>query len=172
MNRIVWTLCLCGIVMIAGASTTVWADKAVATAPQLKPATKPVISGQIFFLDTDDPSTGLIVAGEAQGFNPNNTYISLIYDSGSVDEGPNACLPTSGVLNPTQMRVDFWNVAPDGTGTLFAIKAGDSFASLRDVGAVSIREVQGPPPGGFVLQSCGRVESGPSKLGRVSIKLR
>ncbi len=173
MKRIVWTFCIAGLVMMAGTLTSVWAGKAVATAPRLIPAAKPIIDAQLFFLDTDDPSTGLIVAGEGKGFNPNNTYVSLIYDPGAVAGGPTACQPTSGILNPTQMLVGFWSVASDGSGTLFAIKVGDSFASLSDVGTVSIREVQGPPPAGFVLQACGEVVvSGKSKPERKTRTLR
>ena len=40
------------------------------------------------------------------------------------------------------------------SGSLFAVKTGNSFASLADVGTVSIRVVEGEA---FILQACGAV---------------
>ena len=91
------------------------------------------------------------------GLDPEATYVSLVYDSGAVPSGPLACEPGNFQLDGTQMFVGFWKVEADGTGTLFGVKTGDSYAALDSVGAMSIRVVQGPPPAGFVLQACGRV---------------
>ena len=121
---------------------------------------KPEIIGQFELLSSEDASTGLVVNGVAKGLDPAQTYVSLIYNDGSLASGPNACAPTNGLLDGTQMFVGFWNVGPDGSGKLFALKLGESYASLADIGTVSIREVQGPAPSGFVLQSCGSVRDG------------
>ena len=86
------------------------------------------IRGRILFLDTGGAETGLIVSGRARGLDPAVTYISLVYDVGSVAIGPNACLPTSGILDEVQMFVGVWQVGPSGNGRLFAQKAGPSVA--------------------------------------------
>jgi hypothetical protein len=59
------------------------------------------------------------------------------------------------------MAVGFWQVAADGTGTLFATKTGEAYAPLATFDAVSVRVVLGPPPAGFVLQGCGQVHRNP-----------
>ena len=47
---------------------------------------------------------------------------------------------------------------PQWQRCLFVNKIGESFVSLADVGTASIRRVDGPAPGGFVLQACGDIE--------------
>jgi hypothetical protein len=116
------------------------------------------VQARILFLDTGSPQNGLVVSGFATGLDPTQLYISLVYDAGSVPGGPTACVPTGNPpITATQMAVGFWTVAENGTGTLFAIKSGDSYFPLSDIGTMSVRIVLGPPPEGFVLESCGRV---------------
>ena len=109
------------------------------------------IRGEVLALDSGNADTGLIVSGRAEGLDPEQTYVSLIYDVDSVPGGPDACVPTGTTLAGNQRFVGVWQVAGDGSGTLFATKTGDSYAALTDVGAVSIRLGDGS------LQACGRV---------------
>jgi hypothetical protein len=115
------------------------------------------IQARVVFLDSGSRQNGLVVSGVATGLDPNQFYISLLYDTGSTAEGPAACLPTGPGITPGQMIVGLWRVAANGTGTLFAIKNGDSYVPLRNVGTMSIRVVLGPAPQGAVLEACGRV---------------
>ncbi len=115
------------------------------------------ITGTILLLDTGNDTDGLILSGRATGLDPGATYVTLVYDAASVPAGPVACLPANFSLTSTQMFVNMWQVEADGTGTLFAKKTGDSYAALERIGAVSIRDVQGPIPQGAILVACGRV---------------
>ena len=103
------------------------------------------IKASIVLLETE---TGITVTGVASGLDPNTPYGSLAYDLGSVPAGPNACLPTASAPG----FLGFWDVKPDGTGTLNATTGG---FGVNDIAAVSIRifNAAGPRP----LQACGRV---------------
>ncbi len=160
MRRNVAIFSVAALVLLAGASVSLMAGKTLNASANVRPLPESKILGQISLMDTGGPETGLVVSGEAKGLDPNGTYVSLIYNDGSLASGPNACAPTNGLLDGTQMFVGFWNVGPDGSGKLFALKLGESYAPLADIGTVSIREVQGPAPSGFVLQSCGSVRDG------------
>lgn len=146
-----------GLLMALMWSASVAADLGIGSA-RLHPIDQSGIRARVAFLDTGSPVGGLIVSAIATGLDPAQTYFSLVYDTGSAPSGPGACAP-SGLLTPAQMSVGFWNVASDGTGTLFAAKQGDGYVPLDEIGAMSIRIVLGPPPAGFVLQACGRVRS-------------
>lgn len=113
------------------------------------------VSGRILFLDTGDPDKGLIMSGSATGLDPEQAYLTLVYDQGSAPSGPSACEPTGPALNGAQMFVGVWTVHEDGTGTLFAVKTGSRYARLDQIGAVSIRD------GSRALQACGRVHDRP-----------
>ena len=159
MRKTVTVVSAVCLLLVAGVSATALANRAVTgVTSSFVIHEKPEINGTVTFLDTGGLRSGLFVSGEARGMNPANTYVSLIYNIGSVTEGPAACTPTNGLLDGTQMLVGFWQVDATGRGKLFANKLGESYAPLTDVGAISIREVRGPAPGGFVLQSCGKVE--------------
>jgi hypothetical protein len=124
----------------------------------IRPIDKSGIEARVAFLDTGSAMPGLVVSGIAKGLDPTQKYFSLIYDNGSVAVGPTACEPTSnGSVNGPQMPVGFWNVNKDGTGTLFAIKSGPSYAKIGTFRTISIRIVLGPPPAGFQLRACGLV---------------
>ena len=114
------------------------------------------ITGTILFLDTGNATDGLIISGRATGLDPGATYVTLVYDAASAPAGPVACRPADFSLTSTQMFVSMWQVEADDTGTLFARKTGDSYAALDLIGAISIRDVQGPIPQGAILVACGR----------------
>ncbi|MGI0025771.1 MAG: hypothetical protein ACREA4_11605, partial [Nitrososphaera sp.] len=71
--------------------------------------------------------------------------------------GPNACVPSTipSPITGAQMLVGSWSVEQDGTGTLFAVKTGEGYSPLSDIGAMSVRVVDPVPPPD--LQACGRV---------------
>lgn len=134
-----------------------WGAQATGRA-QLHQITQSGIQARILFLDSGSPENGLVVSGSAAGLDPTQMFFTLVYDTGALPGGPEACVPSpANQLTSDQMRVDFWKVNADGTGTLFRIKAGTSYVALSDIGAASVRHVVGPPPGGLVLQACGRV---------------
>ncbi len=145
------------IVMVALVISTVAAlsnDLSIGTA-RLREINESGIRARIVFIDT---GSQLIVIGRARGLDPNEDYISLVYNVGSVPTGPTACTPTDGSLTAEQMDAGMWTVAEDGTGSLFAVKTEEFFAGLNEIGNMSIRVIV-PPPGRPVLQACGRVRS-------------
>ncbi len=130
------------ITLGAAAATGIDALTAIANLHQID---KSKIKAGIVLLETE---TGITVTGVASGLDPNTPYGSLAYDLGSVPAGPNACLPTAfapGFLG-------FWDVKPDGTGTLNATTGG---FGVNDIGAASIRIFNATRP--RPLQACGRV---------------
>lgn len=71
-------------------------------------------------INFDDDGIPLKIRGHASGLDPDGTYISLIYDNGSVDIGGGAaCLPTDGSIID-RMFVGVWKVLPNGNGILRA----------------------------------------------------
>ncbi len=129
-------------------------DGGVATGEaDLDPLNESGIEGEIEF--TDDGST-LTIDGEAEGMDPTappNTYISLIYDNGSVATGPDACEP---VLGLSDMFVGVWVVDEDGEGTLAATNPN----ALGQFRTMSIRDTR--INGGFgplAVAACGVVET-------------
>ena len=122
----------------------------------------------------EDDGATLTVTGKATGLNPGESYITLIYDNGSVPGGPRACQPT--IFDPTDpdfllatMFVAFWAIDPDGNGTLEATNTngGFDYVPLSKVGNASVRLVTGPPPKGSVipmteLMACGHVNRRPA----------
>lgn len=131
----------------------------------LRPINQSNIRARIAFVDTGNPTGGLLFIGAATGLDPSATYVSLIYDTGSVARGPNACLPTDASLSFTQMVLGVWQVAPNGTGTLIGRTTGAAYADLDAVGTVSVRLdtapgtplPSAPDPVRFVLKACGGV---------------
>lgn len=117
---------------------------------------------------TDDGET-LRVNGTARGLDPAQTYITLIYDNGSVARGPCACAPT--IFDPEdpefllgRMLIGSWQVNADGTGTLSAVNtnSGADYVPLGMFRTTSVRRVLGPPPAPGApppteLLACGRV---------------
>ena len=139
-----------GMMMIAGTAVGALSDPRTGSA-KLHPYNQSGIKGRINFFDT---GTTLVVSGTATGLDPNNFYISLLYDVGSVPGGPLACEPSeANTLTEDQMFAGIWSVAPDGTGTLNFTKSGPLYVPLRDVDTVSIRgEAEG-----FDRVACGEI---------------
>ena len=122
-----------------------------------------------------DDGAVLTITGEATGLDPFETYVTLIYDNGSLPGGPNACAPT--IFNPADpgfilstMLTGFWEVDEEGNGTLFAINTnfGADYVPLDRFRNTSVRLVTGPPPGPGAppmteLVACGRVASQPRR---------
>ncbi len=125
------------------------------------------IEGEIEF--TDDGST-LTIVGEASGMDPTapfGTYVSLIYDNGSVATGPDACEPAifdpedPDFLLPT-MFIGVWSVDAEGEGTLAATNTNDGadYVPLDKFRTISIRDTRindgfGPE----AVAACGVVET-------------
>jgi hypothetical protein len=111
-----------------------------------------------------DDGTTLKVFGIARGMASNETYASLIYDVGSVAEGPRACVPS--ILDPTDpdfigntMFLGLWEVDADGRGKLSALNTngGIDFVPLSKIGSVSVRRLLDGGP--TVLEACGAVRT-------------
>jgi len=131
------------------------------------------------FTFVDDGSNSITISGEAWGLDPAGTYVSLIYDNGSVPGGPFSCLPTGGDLegmmlvgNPNVLPQDLdftWTVDEFGHGTINAINLLDSgqfgetpppgpfttstYVSLADFDTISIRQLELD----FAVVACGEV---------------
>ena len=117
-----------------------------------------------------DSGTTLRVFGRARGMDPTSTYASLVYDVGSVTEGPGACAPS--IFNPTdpdfildKMFLGLWEVDEKGRGKLSVLNTngGFDFVPLSKIGNVSVRRLlDGTPDGPTVLEACGSVRTGNS----------
>ena len=104
-------------------------------------------------IDFVDDGTTLQINGTASGLDAGETYLTLIYDNGSVPGGPNACTPT--IFDPQDpdfllgtMVIGFWEVDAQGQGTLSAINtnSGEDYVPLDKFRSTSVRLVIGPPP--------------------------
>ena len=158
MKRIVAMLAV--VAVVAGASLVFGGDVLVGRTRVFKDAQKNEIKAVVTLFDTGDPSTGLVVSGRGSGFDPTQIYLSLIYDVDSVDSGDKACVPTGSSLKPEQHFIGFWEVDVDGSARLNAIKMGESHASLRNIGTLSIRQ---NVFGVNELLKCARVSLLPTK---------
>ena len=105
----------------------------------------------------------LTITGKGKGFEPGESYVSLIYGIGSLVKGPGACEPSGTALtDPIDlMFVGFWDVSANGKGTL--IQAGPaSGASLTDIATISVRREVFIPPSGptnpLIVEACGWVK--------------
>ena len=100
-------------------------------------------------INFDDDGTTLKIRGHASGMDPDTSYISLIYDERSVDEGEFACEPTifappagGGIID--RIFVGVWKVLPNGNGTLRAtnleLDGGTKvYVSPADFRTISVR---------------------------------
>jgi dipeptidyl aminopeptidase/acylaminoacyl peptidase len=100
-------------------------------------------SGVTATINFDDDGTTVRIRGHASGMDPGTTYISLIYDNGSVDTGEFACLPTDGSIID-RMFVGVWKVLPNGNGILMATNfeldgGGKVYVSPDDFNTISVR---------------------------------
>ena len=135
----------------------------------LQPIDRSGVRAKITFIDD---GSMLMVLGTATGLDPAQSYVTLIYDNGSLPGGPSACQPT--IFNPFDpefllptMFVGFWSVDADGNGTLNAINTngGFNYVPLEKFRSTSVRLVTGPPPpGGSIpmtqLVACGHESDG------------
>ncbi|MCI0455091.1 MAG: hypothetical protein L0Y68_08865 [Candidatus Dadabacteria bacterium] len=158
MKRLLILQTIFMVVMFASTVVVLSDDQATGSA-RLHQIDQSGIEATIIFLDSGPPLNTLVISGEASGLDPEQTYISLIYDKDALPGGPNACVPSTfpSPLSGDQMSVGMWIVTGDGTGTLFAIKTGPFYAPLSEIGAMSVRVVDPVPPPD--LQACGRVHS-------------
>ena len=104
----------------------------------------------------------LTITGKGKGFDPEATYVSLVYGKGSLVEGPEACEP-AGTLDMDLMLVGEWDVSDKGKRTLNNLGVGPaSGAPLDLIGTISVRRlVFIPPLGGefpIVVEACGAVK--------------
>ena len=98
------------------------------------------------------------MSGTATGLDPNNFYISLLYDQRSVPGGPLACEPSdSSTLTGAQMFAGAWQVSADGTGTLNFTKTGPPYVPLAEIATMSIRGAAED----FERVACGRIHENP-----------
>ena len=142
------------------------------------------IKAKITFVDD---GSSITTEGAATGMDPDDSYISPIYDNGSVPGGPFACEP-SGEVEPgiqlvpgtrqnsnelAPMVVGFWAVDGDGNGTLgpvvniiddpFGQPPVAQYVSLDEFDTTSIRAESEPGTeyGGFGVVACGEVSAQP-----------
>src|ERR1044071_9743730 len=113
MRRFVLVLTLVSFLVTGVLFSASAFDRPSTGAARLHQVDRSRITARIKFLDTGDPSTGLIVSGTATGLDPEDTYISLVYDRGSVPGGPLACEPPpDNDQTDAQMFVGTWVVQP------------------------------------------------------------
>jgi len=111
------------------------------------------------------PDNVLVIKGTATGLDTSKgqVYFSLVYNIGSVDEGPTACVPVpppAPQITFNQMTTAFWRTNPDGTGTLLAVKSGAFYVPLSRIGTMSVRQATpgSNPPFFNVLRACGDIQ--------------
>jgi len=126
------------------------AQEASLGSSRLHPHVGSGVQGRILYLDSGNADDGLVVSGSATGLDPNEGYVTLLYDPSTVPGGPTAC-------KGFPVTAGFWGVDPDGNGSLFAILTGSSYIPLSAIGTNSIRMLLNAPP--FPLQACGRTRS-------------
>ena len=144
------------------------------------------VKGNFTFVDNGSTIT---MSGSARGLIPGDTYVSLIYDNGSVPGGffafgaqgatKGACDPTSedleGMMLVGNPNVEdppniFWTVDGDGHGTINATNLLDeeqfpgpfttsTYVSLDDFDTISIRQLELD----FAVVACGQVATHPAK---------
>lgn len=108
------------------------------------------------------------VLATADGFDPDERYVSFFYGANSQSDGPTPCILDGSIVLPSQVNVGEWDVAEDGEGTLDARNpTGDV------VGALSIRRVGHEQDDAFAiplnpvtypLVACGRVANPQSPI--------
>lgn len=122
------------------------------------------IKGRAMLVE-DATAQTVTVDATAMGMDPSVSYVSLIYDTGSVPGGPEACEPTNESLEG-RMVVGFWQVDAAGHGTLHAVNFMDeddpdpsmtSFVPVAAIGTMSIRIVDPEDLEEGELQACGNV---------------
>ncbi len=133
---------------------------------RLHPIARSGVHAQVVFVDD---GTTLVVSGTATGLDPDESYLTLIYDNGSVPGGPSAC--GASIFDPTDpdfilgtMVIGSWAVDAEGRGSLAAINTnfGADYVPLDRFRSTSVRRVVGSPPAPGApppteLVACGHV---------------
>ena len=186
--RLVVLVFVISLVALPGVATAKHTDTAATGKAQLHPlplfneeggvvpGSSSGVRGTFTFVDDDNSIT---ISGEAWGLDPAGTYVSLIYDNGSVPGGPFSCEPTGGDLEGMMLVGDlvaemppdiFWDVDVNGHGTIYATdflnEAGlfggeftpESYVSLDEFDTISIRQLE---LDGAVV-ACGEVATHPA----------
>jgi hypothetical protein len=122
---------------------------------------------------TADTGNSISSTGYGTGFQSQGLYVSVLYENGSKDTGPKACLP-SGKVNFGDRIIGAW--VPDGSTTRVlapvtevgqaytgtgGTNTGGSLYGNWDTGTISVRMVNliKPPVLYANLQACGRVHT-------------
>ena len=126
------------------------------------------------FTFVDNGSDTITMSGTATGLTQGQTYVSLIYDVGSVPGGPTVCEPTGPDLFGKMLVGEAgvlgfftWDVDGDGNGTItgtnflneeeFGVTAPPfltaEYVSLGEFDTISIRHLEA----GFEAVACGQV---------------
>jgi hypothetical protein len=130
----------------------------------------PPITASVVTADTGDSISS---TGYGTGFQTQGLYVSVLYENGSRDTGPKACLP-SGKVNFGDRIIGAW--VPDGSTTRVlapvtevgqaytgaaGANTGGSLYGNWDTGTISVRMVNliKPPVLYANLQACGRVHT-------------
>ncbi len=156
-------------------SPNVTTTEAAASIVPLRDANNNAISNVQALVSVIDNGTSLDVTGLATGMDPAQQYVSLFYDTNSLDTTLNACLPTPGGPQQTfsQMVIGVWLPLGSSTRTLKASKFGPpsapvplAYLAVNQIGTVSVRldstpttpVPNAPDPSRFQIQSCGRLQ--------------
>ena len=125
-----------------------------AAGTKAKAKAKPPTQFSAKFKFHDDGST-LTITGKAKGMDTTiGGYKSLIYGTGSLVKGVDACKGVGG-LSSSEMAVGNWTVLPNGKGTFGPVaKTGlGNYVALNRIGTISVRRISN-----FRLESCGEVK--------------
>ena len=135
------------------------------------------VKGNFTFVDNGSTIT---MSGTARGLIPGDTYVSLIYDVGSVPGGPTVCEPTGPDLIGKMLVGEAgvlgfftWDVDGDGNGTItgtnflneeeFGVTAPPfltaEYVSLDEFDTISIRHLESD----FAAVACGQVATHKAK---------
>jgi hypothetical protein len=148
---------LIGTIMLLTSSIGAKADPSEGKA-RLHPINHSGIKAKISFLDTGNNVTGLIISGTATGLDPNESYVSLLYDNPSVRGEEQSCNLADNLLDFEEEFAGRWSVEPDGTGTLFRTNFTSAYVPLSRLDAISILREEGDrPPESFELVACGKI---------------
>ena len=141
----------------------------------LHPENQSGVNGKFTFEDNGVDT--ITMSGTAWGLDPAGTYVSLIYDNGSVPGGPTACDPAGPELFGKMLVGEggfafTWVVDGQGRGTitgtnflneeLFDMGAPPfppgTYVSVADFKTISIRHAEA----GFAVVACGQVAAHPA----------
>jgi hypothetical protein len=163
------------VALLAVPVAVIAGDNGATAKANLHPENQSGVKGKIVFEDNGVDT--ITMSGTAWGLDPAGTYVSLIYDNGSVPGGPFACEPTGPDLFGKMLVGEggfafTWVVDSDGHGTITGTNFLDeelfgdtappfppgAYVSVDDFKTISIRHLEA----GFALVACGQVASHPA----------